>query len=175
MADIKPFFEKRYLRQADKTSCLVSTVYDCSRDFAEALEEIDTPFADVFVEKLQLDSNGNLLARVKTNNGSLHTLMLNHPHKTTRGVSEVQRLQKIKDNLKLLKIKIVENMVSNIRDQCSEETFFYNWSGLDLEISGISIRDRINRMDDLWYIFCQERVHLVCSYKDKGEKELIAD
>ena len=24
-------------------------------------------------------------------------------------------------------------MVENIEDQCSEETFYYNWSGLDLE------------------------------------------
>ena len=125
--------------------------------FAEKLNGVDTPLAKWFMDHLVLDKNGNLIATVKSSNGSSHTLTLNHPHKTTRVFSEKQRLQKVKDDLLLLKLKIVDNMVSNVLDQCSEESFFYCWSGLDLQLSGISVKERVRRLDDLLHIFIVKR------------------
>ena len=41
-------------------------------------------------------------------------------------------LTKIKADLNQLKDSILENIKTNINDQCSAESYFYNWSALIL-------------------------------------------
>ena len=95
--------------------------------------------------------------------------MLNHPHKPSRNTSEEERLIQIKDSLTSLKDKIVQNMVQ--RDHCTEETFFYLWSGIDLVLTDVSTDDRMSRMNDLLTIFYTEKVHLVKKYSNKNETQ----
>ena len=173
LADIEPFFQKLYLRKADKTSCLASTVYNTQQSFADTMKAIATPSADKFHDSLFFDENGNLMCIIKVGDNE-HTLLLNHPHKKTRGVTEIQRLQNVKDTLASLKTKIKDNMVENILDQCSEETFFYNWSGLDLEIP-LSTADRVARLHELISLFCTETSHLVSKYTNSTENDTEAD
>ena len=171
LADIEPFFQKLYLRKADKTNCLALTVYNSAQNFAEKMKDIATPSADLFKERLRFDDNGNLLCNIPIK-GNNHTLTLNHPYKHQRNVSEEQRLQNVKDSLTSLKMKITENMVENIKNQCSDDTYYYSWLGLDLEIPGLSIQDRIDRMNDLFAIYCTEKIHPVSKYSNNQETEL---
>ena len=130
LADIQPNFEKGYLRKADKSSLLVSTVYNTAKSFASSITSVKTPSADKFKDSLRLDENGNLLADTEIKD-NIHTMMLNHPHKPSRHKTEEERIMKIK-GLTKLKERIIANIEANIHDQCGESTFYYCWSGLDL-------------------------------------------
>ena len=131
LADIQPNFEKGYLRKADKSSLLVSTVYNTLKSFASSTASLQTPSADKFKDSLRLDENGNLLADTEVKN-NIHTVMLDHPHKPSRHVTEEQCILEIKEGLTKLKEKIIANVEANIHDQCNKNTFYYCWSGLDL-------------------------------------------
>ena len=130
LVDIQPNFEKGYLRKADKSSLLVSTVYNTAKSFASSITSVKTPSADKFKDSLRLDENGNLLADTEIKD-NIHTMMLNHPHKPSRHKTEEERIMKIK-GLTKLKERIIANIEANIHDQCGESTFYYCWSGLDL-------------------------------------------
>lgn len=163
LADIQPSYENGYLRKADKSNLLVSTVFNTAKKFADSIITSKTPSADSFQASLRLDKpTGNLYADVKINN-NVHTIMLNHPHKRSRNISEEERLQKIKDDLTDLKVRIMENIQTNVHDQCGENTFFYCWSGLDLT-ENLSTSSRIERLRDLITLFCTSKVHTVGKY-----------
>ena len=130
LVDIQPNFEKGYLRKADKSSLLVSTVYNTAKSSASSITSVKTPGADKFKDFLRLDENGNLLADTEIKD-NIHTMMLNHPHKPSRHKTEEERIMKIK-GLTKLKERIIANIEANIHDQCGESTFYYCWSGLDL-------------------------------------------
>ena len=98
LADIQPNFEKGYLRKADKSSLLVSTVYNTAKSFASSITSVKTPSADKFKDSLRLDENGNLLADTEIKD-NIHTMMLNHPHKPSRYVTEEEQILKIKEGL----------------------------------------------------------------------------
>ena len=173
LAEIQPEFDKGYLRKADKSSLLVSTVYNTARSFVDRVNELQTPNANEFKDSLRIDQNGNVLVDTKVM-GNNHTMMLNHPHKPSRHTTEAERLQKIKDSMVNLKERIVENIVSNVEDQCGENTFYYSWSGLDLEVP-ISIDSRIERLKDLITLFCTEKIHTVSRYNNAAETIIIPD
>ena len=86
LADIQSNFEKRYLRKAHKSSLLVSTVYNTAKSFASSITSVKTPSADKFKNSLRLDENGNLLADTEIKD-NIHTMMLNHPHKSSRNIT----------------------------------------------------------------------------------------
>ena len=54
MANIRPIFEKQFFLPLDQTSGLVSTVYNCSGKFAEALEDVYTSLADFLLKSWRL-------------------------------------------------------------------------------------------------------------------------
>ena len=98
LADIQPNFEKGYLRKADKSSLLVSTAYNTAKSSASSITSVKTPGADKFKDFLRLDENGNLLADTEIKD-NIHTMMLNHPHKPSRYVTEEEQILKIKEGL----------------------------------------------------------------------------
>ena len=83
MVDIWKCFKNGYLLKVDKSYALVSCVYGIADTTANEVVSLKTPKADVFLNSLKLDSNGNLLSDV-TINEKKHTLLLNKHHKPTR-------------------------------------------------------------------------------------------
>ena len=173
LADIQPNFEKGYLRKADKSSLLVSTVSNTAKSFASSIISVQTPSADKFKDSLRLDENGNLLADTEIKD-NIHAMMLNHPHKPSRHVTEEQRILKIKEGLTKLKERIIANIEANIHNQCSKNTFYYCWSGLDLS-DKIPTHTRIERLRDVITLLCTVKVHTVGRYNDREESEIVPD
>ena len=135
---------------------------------------MSTPKADAFLDNLRIDDNENLMVEI-TLDSNTHTFLLNRHSKPSRNVSKQQALDKIKEKLQSIKGEIVENMNENIRDQCSKDTHFYSWSGLNLEDTSLSIEERMERLNDLITLFCTEKIHLVSTYKNKKETETVED
>ena len=172
MADLHPVFQKNFLRQADKSDLLVSMVYNLSSSFAATLESVETSSADSFLESLQFDDNGNLLGVTKCEREN-HTMTLNYSHHPSRNTFDT-RLHSLKNELKAVKVRIVDNIVDNVRDQCDDQTYFYAWSGLDLELK-LSVTERVNRLRDIINVYCTERVHTVQKYRTQKEEDTVAD
>ena len=124
LADIHSAFEKGYLQKADKSSLLVSMFYNTAKSFASSITSVKTPSSGKFRDSLRLDENGNLLADTEIKD-NIHTVMLNHPHKPSRHITEEQRILKIKEGLTKMKERIIVNTEANIYDQCGENTFYY--------------------------------------------------
>ena len=173
LADIQPNFEKGYLRKADKSSLLVSTVYNTAKSFASSITSVKTPSADKFKDSLRLDENGNLLADTEIKD-NIHTMMLNHPHKPSRHITEEERILKIKEGLTKPKERIIANTEANIHDQCGENTFYYYWSGLDLS-DKIPTDTRTERLRDVITLLCTVKVHTVGRYNDHEESQIVND
>ena len=170
MADLYPQFDKGFLRKADMSNLLVSEVYNLSDSFAKSMEDdFTTPSADAFHDSLHFDDNGNLIGTTKADDKE-HSMLLNHPHKPTRGVSEAARLQKVKDELDDVKTRITSNVVENVRDQCDGDTFYYCWSALDLSLK-LSPQQRKDRISDVVTLFCTKKVHIVQKYTNKQETD----
>ena len=70
--------------------------------------------------------------------------------------------------MKELKRKILENIVSNIKDQCDDETFYFCWSGMDLE-ANLTTEIRKERLKDIVTLYCVDKDHTVQKYTDKKE------
>ena len=112
------------------------------------------------LHSLQLDDSGNLDCSVKIG-GKMQKLRLNRHNKPSRSQpTSEQIVQSIKDDLINIKQRILKNIKENILDQCDEDTFYYCWSGLDLEIK-VSIHIRINRLRVIVSRFCSERINVV--------------
>ena len=62
----------------------------------------------------------------------------------------------------------MKNIVENVNDQCDESTYYYCWSGLDLNLK-ISTAVRGQRLKDIIAIYCSDRVHTVLDYADVKE------
>ena len=91
----------------------------------------------------------------------MQKLYLNQHSKPSRSQPTSEKVvQSIKDDLINIKQRTLKNIKENILDQCDEDTFYYCWSGLDLEIK-VSIHIRINRLRDIVSRFCSERIHVV--------------
>ena len=90
----------------------------------------------------------------------MQKLYLNRHSKPSRSqLTSEQIVQSIKDDLINIKQRILKNR-KNIFDQCDEDTLYYCWSGLDLEIK-VSIHICINRLRDIVSRFCGECIHVV--------------
>ena len=173
LADIQPNFEKGYIRKADKSSLLVSTVYNTAKSFASSITSVKTPSADKFKDSLRLDENGNILANTEIKD-NIHTMMLNHPYKPSRHITQEVRILKIKDSLTKPKERLIANIEANIHDQCGENTFYYYWSGLDLH-DKIPLDTRIENLRDAITLLCTVKVHTVGRYNDREEPEIVPD
>ena len=69
----------------------------------------------------------------------------------------------------------MNNLNENILEQCSKETNYYPWSGLDLTDTALNIEQRIDRMSSLIQTFCSDTVHEVQKFANKKETKLVAD
>ena len=164
-SDLQLMFEGTFFCQADKTDLLVCRVFDMSDSFASSLESLATPSADAFQDSLHFDQNGTLLGTSKCG-GNVHTMMLNHPHKPSRHVTEDERLEKVKTELTAVKEKIITNIIQNLKDQRDTEAYYFSWSGLDLQLK-LSVPDRITRLKDIMTLYFTTKVHIVQKYTNQ--------
>ena len=147
-------------------------VYNTAESFASSITSAKTPSADKFKDSLRLGENGNLAdTEIKDN---IHTMMLNHPYKPSRHITEEERILKIKEGLTKLKERIIVNTEANIHNQCGENTFYYCWSGLDLS-DKIRTDTRIERLRDVITLLCTVKVRTVGRYNDRKESEIVPD
>ena len=84
-------------------------------------------------------------------------------------------LNNIKNRLSGLKLSVLENLERNIKDQCSEDSAFYLWSGLDLADKSVSLDERLKKLEDLIETFCNGEVITVSKYLDNKETSLVPD
>ena len=73
-----------------------------------------------------------------------------------------------------LRAKVTENVSQNIRSQCDENTYFYSWSGLDLQDS-ISLQSRLERMKELFAALCYGKDHQLMKYTNEAKQTLSVD
>ena len=144
-----------------------------SDSFASSLESLTTSLADAFHYLLHFDLNGNLLGTTKCG-GNVRSMMLNHPHKPSRHVTEDERLEKVKTELTAVKEKILASIIQNVKDQCETETYYFSWSGLDLQLK-LSVPDRITCLKVIMTLYSTPKVHIVQKYTNQKEEDTVAD
>ena len=168
VADIHGLMHNKLLRSGDKTECLVSTAYASANATATKVTSMDCPTADKFLDSLSIDENGNLNFK-EVHLETTHNLRLADSHRPNRGRSEDEKLQRIKDGLIKIKSDVLNNIHDNLKDQISEKTFFYNWSGMDLNDKSQDLEERISRLNPLFDVFTSERVHNVQKFRTANE------
>ena len=125
---------------------------------------METPNAD---DTLLFDQNGNLEATLNIK-GNNHNIILNCHSRQPRGQNQESVLNDIKFKLTDLRRRLLENATQNIKDQCDDSSWFWNWSGLDLE-NQCSLCDRKERLAEVVRAFTLERVHIVQEYANNKE------
>ena len=83
-------------------------------------------------------------------------------------------MEKVKTELNAVKGKILTNIIQNVKDQCDTETYYFSWSGLDLQLE-LSVPDRIPRLKDIMTLYCTTKVHIVLKYTNQKEEDTVAD
>ena len=120
---------------------------------------IDTKNADEFLESLHIDENGNLIGTLNIQNKTSLDILLNRHSKSTRGKSKEEVLTELKEKLSKLNDDVQQDLISNLQDQNSEQSGYWNWSDLDLTIF-LSLDQRINRLLEVTRVYTTEYVHV---------------
>ena len=68
----------------------------------------------------------------ETLQGQNFTLGLWNTHKPNRNQANQEQLEQLKTKLCEIRVKVTENLESNIIDQTVQDTFYYQWYALDL-------------------------------------------
>ena len=170
LAALEPLFFQSYLRPSDRGDLLVSEAYHLANQLSLKLSEesLDTTDADHFLASLHFDDNGNLLSTVSVGDND-HTMLLNYQSRPRRGgLDNDGILDKIKEDLKGVKTKIVDNIISNINDQMGEDSWFYNWAGMDISRT-YTLANRIEMLRPLVKLYTTESIHIVQRYTSTKE------
>ena len=80
----------------------------------------------------------------------------------------------LKETLSKLKDNVQQNLISNLQDQNSEQSWYWSWSGLDLTIS-LSLDQCINRLLEVIQLFATEYVHVKAKYANDKHKDVEDD
>ena len=174
VSDIHGVMHNKLLRSADKTECLVSTAYSSVQNTAKQVQNMKLKNAESFLNSLSIDRNGNLMFE-ETLCGNKHSLRLADSHHPKRGQSDDDQLKKIKESLCDIQTEVLKNIHDNLKDQIGNNTYFYNWSGMDMADKSIDIDSRLSRLEPLFKLFTNNRVHVVQKYsssKEKGENTI---
>ena len=86
-------------------------------------------------------------------------ILLNRHSKSTRGKSKEEVLTELKEKLSKLNDDVQQDLISNLQDQNSEQSGYWNWSDLDLTIF-LSLDQRINRLLEVTRVYTTEYVHV---------------
>ena len=73
-----------------------------------------------------------------------------------------------------MKDDVQQNLISNLQDQNSEQSWYCNWSGLDQTIS-LSQDQRINRLLEAIRLYTAECIHVKAKYANDKHKDVEDD
>ena len=118
LADVEKQFYTKDLCPVDKENHLASITYYITQSTADRISTIDTPNTNKTVDE--------------TVQGQNFILCLSNTHKPNKNHTNQEKLEHLKTKLGEIKVKVTENLESNIRDQMGENTFYYHWFALDL-------------------------------------------
>ena len=131
---LEPVFRQSFLHPSDKTDVLISEVYNIGQKMEGKVGVLNTDVADQFLHSLQFDEHGNLMGQLMVK-GNTHSIRLNLHSKPSRVIQRREdQLKATKEMFFKLKKTILDNIVENIHDQNSNESWYYNWSGFDLHL-----------------------------------------
>ena len=68
-------------------------------------------------------------------------------------------LTELKEKLSQLNDDVQQDLISNLQDENSEQSGYWNWSDLDLTIF-LSLDQRINRLLEVTRVYTTEYVHV---------------
>ena len=68
-------------------------------------------------------------------------------------------LTELKEKLSQLNDDVQQDLISNLQDENSEQSGYWNWSDLDLTIF-LSLDQRINRLLEVTRVYTAEYVHV---------------
>ena len=74
-----------------------------------------------------------------------------------------------------IKARTLINIENNIKDQCSEDTHYLSWSGLDLGDKSMSLEQHLERLASIIELYCVGTTRTVCKYTNKTEKNMEPD
>ena len=151
----------------------MTEVYNIGQKMVIKVGELDTSDAYQFLETLEFDQNGNLVGQLKVKENT-HTIRLSHHSKPSRGKQREDQLRNTKEKLTKLKTTIFHNIIENIIDQNSQESWYYNWSGFDLTLP-LSLSDRIDRMREINRLYTTEQIHTKLKYVDAKDEKTAPD
>ena len=83
-------------------------------------------------------------------------------------------MEKVKTKLNAVEGKILTNIIQNVKDQCDTETYYFSWSGLDLQLE-LSVPDRITGLKEIMTLYCTTKVQIVQKYTNQKEEDTVAD
>ena len=67
--------------------------------------------------------------------------------------TDTEVLQGIKDSLADIRQRTLTNTGENIPSQCSEQSFYYAWSAMNLGIKDLALEEQLERMKSLLQLF----------------------
>ena len=172
MASLNDLFMPSFLKAVDKTDLLVTQVYNIAKKVASEVKMLNTTQADEFSSSLKFDENGNLLASLSIGQNK-HDILLCHHSKPSRNQARGDQIERLHNKLEDVKSRVLSNVKENIEDQMSDASWYYNWSGLDLEFQ-IGLNERVNRMIEVIRLYTTNRKH-VQKYKNKREIDTVDD
>ena len=112
---------------------LVSSTYNIVNFTATQMEHMETLLTDVYLNTLDVDKNGNWSSKEKIQDNVYSICILNQPIATRSNAQDKEeRVQQLRAKLQDIKGKVTKNLKDNIHDQYDNNTFHYNWSGLEL-------------------------------------------
>ena len=79
----------------------------------------------------------------------------------------------MKSKLTDIKARTLINIENNIKDQCSEDTHYFSWSGLDLGDKSMSLEQRLERLASIIELYCVDTTQSVCKYTNKTNKNIV--
>ena len=149
--DIRKLLVPLYLKNVDRFSALVTTIYNSAHNTAIEISKAVTPEADTFFNNLSIDGNENLLLDLQNDAGKIKLTKLTKYHNPSRG-DDVLKI--LKSKLTDIKARTLINIENNIKDQCSEDTHYFSWSGLDLGDKSMSLEQRLEKLASIIELYC---------------------
>ena len=156
LADLEVPFKKYFLRVLDGDSSIIIDTYRINIEFAERLNTIPFPALFKFLDQLEFDENGNLVAYIAVKD-QIHDIILNFTHRPTRGVD---RMQLLREEAECLKENLVKNLINNINDQNQSGSLVEFSSAFDLHRK-IDLDQRIAYIEELADIYCTDYIQSV--------------
>ena len=128
LADLQGVMISDYLRNVDTDDAVIMDVFELSKKFVHAIQELKIPLFDQFLNGLQEDEFGNIQNRYKSG----HLITLNYTVRPVRRSGNDDKFTSIRSDLNAVKEKIINILQENVADQSQTESIVEFDSAFDL-------------------------------------------